>query len=105
MSVDELQSSLMVHEQKFQQTDNGNVDQVLKVKGQSGTVNRGRASSRGMRHGQGRSTFNKETVECFKCHELGHFQYEYPKLNQNTKKEAKEANYIEIDEDELLLMA
>ena len=50
--------------------------------------------------GRGRSTFNKATVECYRCHDLGHFQYEYPRknkeLNYNTKLE---------EEDEMLLMA
>lgn len=38
-------------------------------------------------------------MECFKCHNLGHFQYECPQWN-------KEANYAELDEEEeLILMA
>lgn len=38
-------------------------------------------------------------IECFKCHELGHFQYECPSWERNV-------NYAEHDEEEeLLLMA
>ena len=29
--------------------------------------------------GRGRQAFNKAIVECYKCHQLGHFQYECPK--------------------------
>ena len=49
--------------------------------------------------GRGRQSFSKATVECFKCHKLGHFQYECPQWN-------KEANYAELDDtEELILMA
>ena len=38
-------------------------------------------------------------VECYRCHDSGHFQYECPKMN-------KELNYAELEEeDEMLLMA
>jgi len=50
----------------------------------------------------GRQAFNKAEVECFKCHKLGHFQYECPTWE-------KKVNYAEMEdkeeqEDELLLM-
>lgn len=55
--------------------------------------------SKGRGRGRGRTPFNKATIECFKCHNLGHFQYECPTWN-------KEANYAELEEEEeLLLMA
>lgn len=41
---------------------------------------------------------NKATVECFNCHNLGHYQSVCPKWN-------KESNYAELEEDELLFMA
>ncbi|KAL2460390.1 Tricyclene synthase [Abeliophyllum distichum] len=48
--------------------------------------------------GRGRG-LNRTTIKRFKCHQLGHFQYECLKWE-------KAANYAEIDEDEeLLLMA
>ncbi|KAF2293462.1 hypothetical protein GH714_022661 [Hevea brasiliensis] len=98
MTVDELQSTLVVHEQKFKRVRKDDEDQVLKIEGRS-SASRGRGSGRGRGRGRGRAVFNKATVECYKCHDLGHFQYECPKSN-------KEANYAELEEeDELLLMA
>ncbi|KAI5429259.1 hypothetical protein KIW84_034036 [Lathyrus oleraceus] len=48
--------------------------------------------------GIGRS-FNKATIECYNCHKLGHFQYEFPNGNNG-------AHFAEIEEkDEVLLMA
>lgn len=90
LTIDELQSSLIVHEQKLHMS-NGD-EQALKV-----TVderNGGRANG-----GRGREAFNKETVECYKCHKLGHFRYECPAWE-------KEANYAELNEHkEMLLMS
>ncbi|GAA0162208.1 transmembrane signal receptor [Lithospermum erythrorhizon] len=77
-------------------------EQVLKVEQTSYDRGRGRFSSRGRGRGGrgGRGAFNKATVECYKCHGLGHFQYECSKWN-------KETNFAEIDEneEEVLLMA
>lgn len=96
LSVDALQSSLLVHEQKFRKS--GGDEQALKVSyDERGSRGRG-ASTRGRGRGRGRQ-FDKATVECYKCHQLGHFQYECPSWN-------KKANYAEIDEEEeMLLMA
>ena len=45
------------------------------------------------------SHFDGHYIECYKCHNLEHFQYECPKWKN-------EANYAELDEeDEMLLMA
>lgn len=103
LSIDELQSSLIVHEQKFQR--NKAEEQVLKVHHEEGTRgrgrDRGRTSSRGRGRGCGRGnpTFSKANVKCFKCHNMGHFQYECPNWN-------KESNYSQLnEEEELLLMA
>ncbi|TXG53599.1 hypothetical protein EZV62_018855 [Acer yangbiense] len=70
LSIDELQSSLLVHEQRM----NCHIveEQALK-------------------------NFDKSTVECYYCHDLGHFQYECPKKETKT-------NYVEASE-EMLLMA
>lgn len=67
MTIDELQSSLSVHEKKFKKVSFIEEDQALNVRG------RGRGSYRGRGRGRGR-TFNKAVVECYRCHNLGHFQ-------------------------------
>ena len=60
---------------------------------------RGCGAYRGRGKRRGQAGFNKETVECYRCHKLGHFQYECPSRNG-------EANYAELDEkEEMLLMA
>lgn len=92
MSIDELQSSLAVHEQKFKRSTYEEEDQALNVRG------RGRGSYRGKGRGRGR-VFNKALIECYRCHNLGHYQYECPNQKQ-------EAHYAEMEEeDEVLLMA
>ncbi|KAG7544127.1 GAG-pre-integrase domain [Arabidopsis thaliana x Arabidopsis arenosa] len=100
LSVDSLQSSLLVHEQKMKKTNKGVEDHVLNVS--YGDRNgRGRGRGTGQGRGRGRS-FNKATVECFKCHKLGHFQYECPNWNGR-------ANFAETEgeehEPDVLLMA
>ena len=96
LSVDELQSSLLVHEQKMRKPSYGGEEQALKISFEDrGGRGRGRGQGRGRARG-----FNKATIECYKCHKLGHFQYECP------SKEGK-AHYAEADaeEEEVLLMA
>ena len=98
LTVDELQSSLLVHEQKFRR--NRGDDQALRVYDERfGRRGRGRSTFRGRGSGRTSQVFNKATIECFRCHRLGHFQYECPSLN-------KEANYAELrHEDEMVLLA
>ncbi|KAJ0566009.1 putative RNA-directed DNA polymerase [Helianthus annuus] len=100
LSVDELQSSLLCHEQKL--LKKSAEEQVLKVEQETSYGRgrgRGRSSSRGRGRGRGRGGFDKSVVECYRCHKLGHFQYECPT-------EEKAVNYAEFDEnEELLLMA
>jgi hypothetical protein len=73
LSVDQLQSSLLVQEQRM------NVlvieEQALKVTSENRTRGRGRGRGgfRGRRGGRGVSNFDKSTVECYYCHKLGHF--------------------------------
>lgn len=98
LTIDQLQSSLLVHEQRMRGYKEE--EQALKVSNSGKFTGRGRGRSGRGGRGRGRGNFNKETVECYKCHKLGHFQYECPKWEES-------ANYAEMedDEEELLLMA
>lgn len=97
LSVDALQSSLLVHEQKFKVS--GEDEHALKVTHEQsyGGRGRGRTAFRGGQgQGRGRNSQprSKETVECYKCHKLGHYQYEC------------QANYADLEEsEEMVLMA
>ncbi|XP_076893454.1 uncharacterized protein LOC143545439 [Bidens hawaiensis] len=101
LSVDELQSSLLVHEQKLSRKTPD--DQVQKTELDSfGGRGRGRGRgyfNRGRGRGRGRSRpeYDKASVECYRCHQLGHFAYE-------CTKDEKAANYAEFDEGEDLLL-
>ncbi|PNX67946.1 copia-type polyprotein, partial [Trifolium pratense] len=82
-------------------------EQILKVsnggrgyggRGDNSNTQRGRGRGRG-RGGRG-AKINKESVECYKCHKLGHYQSDCPSWDEDN------ANYAEFDEgQEILLMA
>jgi len=81
ITIDELQSSLLVQEQRM--VCHEDEEQALQItyedrggRGRGRGRARGRASFRG--RGRGRQSINKAEIECFKCHKLGHFQYECP---------------------------
>lgn len=98
LSIDELHGSLLVHEQRMQgfQTE----EHVLKIISDDRSIRGrgGRGVFRGRRgRGRGRLSLNKAIVECFKCHKLGHFQYECPDWEKKT-------NYAELEEEEELLL-
>ncbi|KAL6313003.1 hypothetical protein AAG906_012471 [Vitis piasezkii] len=79
---------------------NARDEQALKVSYGERYEGRGRDRSfvRGRGRGKARYFANKATVECFKCHKLGHFQYECPSWE-------KSANYAEfVEEEEMLLI-
>lgn len=99
LSVDELQSSLIVHEQKFRRKESEEHALKVSLYKKAVTRGRGRTGTRGRGRGRGRKIQNRATIECYKCHKLGHYQYECPSWD-------REANYAENDEsEELLLMA
>ncbi|GAA0185989.1 hypothetical protein LIER_33276 [Lithospermum erythrorhizon] len=108
MTIDELQGSLTMHEKKFKRFVKENDEQVLKVEGSFRNLNvrgrgngnfRGNTSYRGRGRGATGKSSRKATIECFKCHNLGLYQYECPKWS-------KEVNYANVeDEDDMLLMA
>lgn len=100
LTIDELQSSLLVHEQRMN-SHNRVYEQALNVSHEGGGRGRGgRGASRGRGRGRGRQGFNKALVECYKYHKLGHFQYDCPSWE-------KGSHYAEVDKDKeiLLLMA
>ncbi|GMI84331.1 hypothetical protein HRI_002102400 [Hibiscus trionum] len=90
---------LCVHEQRMGSQDEE--EHALKVSSgdRSGGQVRSHASYRGRGRGRGiskgRQGFDKATIECYRCHKLGHFQWECSSV---------EANYAETQE-EMLLMA
>ena len=98
LSIDELHGSLLVHEQRMQGYQEE--EHVLKVVDDDrSNRGRGRGMFRGGRgRGRWRQPTNKAVIECFKCHKLGHFQYECPDWE-------KKANYAELEEEELFLMS
>lgn len=95
LSIHVLQSSLLVHEQGM----HGHFveEQALKVTYEDQSRGRGRGCG-GFR-GRGTQSFDKSTIECYNCHKLGHFQYECPNKETETK-----AHYAEAS-GEMLLMA
>ncbi|KAJ7971778.1 Retrovirus-related Pol polyprotein from transposon TNT 1-94 [Quillaja saponaria] len=130
LSLDELQSSLLVHEQKMNRSSTTE-EQALKAstsihfsnsrgrgKGRDRGRGRGDQGNRdGSKHfkadndqfqGKGRGHdqyFDKSKVECFRCHKLGHYCFEcYTKL-PNDKEKGEKSNFAEKKEVETLLMA
>ncbi|XP_004296186.1 PREDICTED: uncharacterized protein LOC101313786 [Fragaria vesca subsp. vesca] len=77
MTLDELQSSLLVYKQRLNRHKGGSrEEQALKVShgDRFDGSSRGRGyAAQGRGRGRGRQHLNKATVECFKCHKLGHF--------------------------------
>ncbi|CAJ2635927.1 unnamed protein product [Trifolium pratense] len=98
MSIDSLQSSLIVQEQRMKRQIEVTDEQALKVSNPEKGYGRGRGRNNGGR-GRGRGRQNKEFVECFKCHKLGHYQSECPEYEGNV-------HYAEYNgEEEMLLMS
>lgn len=99
LSIDELQSSLLVHEQRM--SNPVHEEHALKVThgNQYAGQGRGRGSFGGRGRGRHRQSFDKATVECYACHKLGHFQWECNKGMANFAESQTES------EEHMLLMA
>ncbi|RDX93349.1 hypothetical protein CR513_24400, partial [Mucuna pruriens] len=100
LTIDELQSSLLVHEQRM--TFHVEEEHALKVShgdqyAQYAERGRGRGDFGWKGRGRGRQGFDKSIEECYNCHQLGHFSWE-------CSNQRKVANYVETEE-EMLLMA
>jgi hypothetical protein len=99
MFIDELQSSLLVYEQRISRHVND--EQALQITHgfQQGGRGGARGTYRGRGRGRGRFGFDKYILECYYCHELGYFQWECPQRDNEQK-----VTYAET-KDEMLLMA
>jgi len=104
LTVDELQASLLVHEQKV--VEKRSEEQVLQVMNEPrnaqgrgrGIFQRGRIYSRG--RGRARPFVNRSAINCFRCGQQGHYQFECSSSEKGV------VNYAKFDEEEeLLLMA
>lgn len=75
-SINELHSSLIVHELKFRQRYGE--EKVLNVTSEESNTREDKGM-RGLRgRGRGRGRQNKSTTECYKCHKRGHYKNEGP---------------------------
>jgi len=99
LSIDELQSSLLVHKQRIYR--HGIDEQALQIshRQHQGGRSGGRSVYRGRGRGRGRFEFDKSGIECYHCHDFGHFQWECFKRAKDHM-----AKYVETKE-EMLLMA
>ncbi|GKV47061.1 hypothetical protein SLEP1_g53999 [Rubroshorea leprosula] len=123
MSLEELESSLLVHERKLNRQEQN--EQALKAtigtsSSFSNRSNRGRGRGRGRNQqnlpfegrGRGRGRFqisyrpksaDRSKVECFLCHKYGHYQ---SKCRANLpNNEGEKSNFAQIEEEISLLMA
>ena len=110
MSIDELQSSLLVHEQMMQgqkeeehalNITNSNLEKTgRRYENRSDGRERFRGTFRGRGRGRGRQPYSKSMIQCYNCQRMGHFQYECPSRDKNVYQAE-----IEEEEEEMLLMA
>ena len=108
MSIDELHSSLLVHEQKFKSQNTSTEEKALKSstsnessswrgsgrgrgRGQGRGRGRGNFDSRGRGRGRGQyrqqshheSKHDKSQIECYRCGRYGHYRSEcYPNMSK-----------------------
>ncbi|XP_024178723.1 uncharacterized protein LOC112184720 [Rosa chinensis] len=108
LSIDELQSSLLVHEQRM--TSNVVEERALKVTTHEATPTwrgSGRGRGWGQRRGRGRNSFNqgfrpnKSSIVCYCCHRKGHYQLKCTEKFNSAKEE--ESNFAGTEEETLLM--
>ncbi|KAH0709684.1 hypothetical protein KY284_011111 [Solanum tuberosum] len=121
LSIDELQSSLLIHEQKFTQQEKEEVALNASTDDRSGGqgYNKGNGRGRGysgnhqQRHydnqgrGKGRGGYNsksldKSKIECYRCHKFGHYKSEC--RTDLSKVCGEESNFAEQEEEEISLL-
>ncbi|CAL1369375.1 unnamed protein product [Linum trigynum] len=98
LTVDALQSSLLVHEQKLSK---GRIEEerALKVTYDS---EKDRGSYHDRRRGSG-ILLSRESVKCFKCHMLGHFRDECPEWDSEAQYSGRYAAAREDMKEKMLL--
>ncbi|KAH0706526.1 hypothetical protein KY289_011602 [Solanum tuberosum] len=124
LSIDELQSSLLIHEKKFTQQENEEVALNASTNDRSGGqgCNRGNGRGRGkgrgrgysgnhqQRHydnqgrGKGRGGYNsksldKSKIEWYRCHKFGYYKSEC--RTDLSKVRGEESNFAEQEEEEI----
>ncbi|MCH84026.1 retrovirus-related Pol polyprotein from transposon TNT 1-94 [Trifolium medium] len=99
LTVEGLQSSLVVQEQRMCGQQKSSEEQALKISNGGRGSNNSRGKGRSSIRGRGRGRQNLETIECHKCHKLGHYQSACLNWGDNV-------NYTEFyEEEETLIMA
>ncbi|KAI5414090.1 hypothetical protein KIW84_058291 [Lathyrus oleraceus] len=90
------EKNLLIHEQRMKGSNEE--EQALKVTHEERyerSIGKGIIRDRG--RGRGGQFASRVAVECYMCHNLGHYQYESPTWE-------KRANYVEFNEEEEMLM-
>ncbi|KHN01769.1 Retrovirus-related Pol polyprotein from transposon TNT 1-94, partial [Glycine soja] len=99
LSIDEFQSSLLIHEKKI--NDQDIEEQALKVSIENRSTSKGE-KGRGKGRGKGIRGRDKSDVECYQCHRYDHYQSEC-QTNLN-KDNGEKTNFVEKEEEVSLLM-
>ncbi|KAH0765344.1 hypothetical protein KY285_001215 [Solanum tuberosum] len=101
LSLDELQSSLLVHKGRGRGRGRGRGDRGNRDGGNKYGNGNFRAND-DYDKGRGRA-FDKSKIECYHCHKFGHYHSEFRTRLPNEKEE--KSNFVENKEEETLLIA